>query len=201
MQVLLLGPTRPEIMQCITEAGDQVKVTEEKLSIDSNIIQETDFLISYRYHHILKPDVLSCFPNRAINIHISLLPWNRGSDPNLWSFLENTPKGVTIHQLDEGIDTGDILVQTETEFTNEDTLRTSYDKLNAIAMELFKDSWLRIRNGYLNPKPQPSGSSLHYLRDRERYQHLLTNGWDTPVTNLIGKALNDVTQSVQNYYY
>jgi len=194
MKILLLGPPRAEIIQYITERGDEVKVTEEKLWLDNPLIQETDFLISYGYRRILTPDILGNFSNKAINIHISLLPWNRGADPNLWSFLENTPKGVTIHYLDEGIDTGDILVQTETEFTNQDTLRTSYDKLIKLAIELFQNSWLEIRDGKINPQPQPVGGSVHRLRERERYQYLLTNGWDTPVVNLIGKALDDVKE-------
>ena len=194
MKILLLGPPRPEIIQHITERGDEVKVTEKKLCLETPLIQETDFLISYGYHHILKPDILGNFPNKAINIHISLLPWNRGADPNLWSFLEDTPKGVTIHYLDEGIDTGDILVQTKTEFTNQDTLRSSYDKLTKIAINLFQSSWLKIRDGKINPQPQPVDGSVHRIRDRERYQHLLINGWDTPVVNLIGKALNNVSE-------
>jgi methionyl-tRNA formyltransferase len=194
MKILLLGPQRKEIIKYIIACGDEVQVTEEKVTIDSPFIQKADFLISYGYRYILKKDILNCFPNRAINIHISLLPWNRGADPNLWSFLENTPKGVTIHHLDEGIDTGDILVQAKTEFTQEDTLRTSYDKLSALAFELFQGSWLKIRNGEIQPQPQPLGGSYHRLRDRERYQHLLTNGWDTPVVRLIGQALAHSTE-------
>ncbi|AFZ50830.1 formyltransferase family protein [Dactylococcopsis salina] len=191
MKVLLLGPERSEIIGALDKSGDEVEIIEKKLSVNDPIIQEVDFLISYGYRHILRKDILSKFQNKAINIHISLLPWNRGADPNLWSFLENTPKGVTIHYLDEGIDTGNILVQTETEFTNEDTLRTSYEKLNELAIELFQSSWLKIREGKIPSQPQPGGGSLHRLQDRERYKHLLTNGWDTPVINLIGKALSN----------
>jgi methionyl-tRNA formyltransferase len=191
MKVLLLGPERSEIIGALDKSGDEVEFTEKKLFVNDPIIQEVDFLISYGYRHILKKDILSKFQNKAINIHISLLPWNRGADPNLWSFLENTPKGVTIHYLDEGIDTGNILVQTETEFTNEDTLRTSYEKLNELAIELFQNSWLKIREGKIYSQPQPYGGSLHRLQDRESYKHLLTNGWDTPVINLIGKALSN----------
>ena len=46
-----------------------------------------------------------------INLHISYLPYNRGSYPNYWSFKENTPNGVSIHHIDDGIDTGPVLVQ------------------------------------------------------------------------------------------
>ena len=42
---------------------------------------------------------------------MSLLPYNRGSHPNFWSFVENTPKGITIHEISNGIDDGDIIFQ------------------------------------------------------------------------------------------
>ena len=88
-----------------------------------------DALVSYRYRHILKGDVLGAFPDRAWNLHISLLPWNRGADPNLWSFLERTPKGVTIHHMDEGLDTGDLVAQRELHFDlDAHTLDSAYDE-------------------------------------------------------------------------
>jgi methionyl-tRNA formyltransferase len=77
-------------------------------------------------------------------------------------------------------------------FTND--LGLLYDKLTKIAINLFQSSWLKIRDGKINPQPQPVDGSVHRLRDRERYQHLLINGWDTPVVNLIGKALNNVSE-------
>ena len=119
------------------------------------------------------------------------MPWNRGADPNLWSFLEDTPKGVTVHYLDSGIDTGDILVQKSIEFfSSEETLKTSYEKLSQAACILFKESWLDIREGKLLSIPQPQGGSYHRLQDRLAYEYLLTQGWDTPVHQLKGKALS-----------
>ena len=60
----------------------------------------------------------------------------------MWSFLEDTPKGVTIHYIDEGIDTGDIIVQKEV-FIDEDkeTLKSSYEILNKEIQALFKENW------------------------------------------------------------
>ena len=52
-----------------------------------------------------------------------------GQDPNLWSFIEDTPKGVTIHEIDEGIDTGDIIFQKEIVLNSNETLASSYEKL------------------------------------------------------------------------
>ena len=42
---------------------------------------------------------------------MSFLPYNRGSHPNFWSFIDDTPKGITIHEIDEGADTGNIVFQ------------------------------------------------------------------------------------------
>jgi methionyl-tRNA formyltransferase len=193
MKVLLLGPNRPELVDFLETYGEQVKYTEEKIPVDSDLFQKVEFIISYGYRHILKKEVLKRFSKKAINIHISLLPWNKGLDPNLWSFLENTPKGVTIHYLDPGIDSGDILVQEEVSFTPEETLRTSYEKLSNIAENLLKKYWPDIREAKIQPSVQPSGGSYHRLRDRKPYEHLLIQGWDTPVRNLIGKATEEKT--------
>ncbi|MFN6960931.1 MAG: formyltransferase family protein, partial [Rhodocyclaceae bacterium] len=119
------------------------------------------------------------------------LPWNRGADPNLWSFIEDTPKGVTIHYLDEGIDTGDIVVQKQATFSENDTLRTSYDKLQKEIQQLFRDNWASIRQGKCGRKKQEGKGTFHLLKDRERISHLLTNGWDTPILVLQKKESNE----------
>jgi len=143
-----------------------------------------DCIVSYGYRHIIKNDVLLRYTVRAINLHISYLPWNRGADPNFWSFVEDTPKGVTIHYLDEGVDTGDIIVQKRVTFSESDTLRTSYDKLQEEIQALFKDNWASIRTGGCHRKRQQGKGTFHKLKDKERLSHLLTRGWDTPITVL-----------------
>ena len=105
-----------------------------------------------------------------------------------WTLNYIQYKSTTIHYLDSGIDTGKILVQQEVNFSSEETLRTSYEKLSIIAESLLKESWVDIRDGKIQPRVQPSGGSYHRLRDRKPYEHLLTQGWDTPVRDLIGKA-------------
>ena len=47
---------------------------------------------------------------------MSYLPYNRGAHPNFWSFVNNTVKGVTIHEIDQGIDTGKIILQKSIKF-------------------------------------------------------------------------------------
>lgn len=169
--------------------GDQVYCSEAPIDLDSPLLKDMDWIISYGYRHILKADLLNRFPGRVINLHISLLPWNRGADPNLWSFLEDTPKGVTIHLMDAGIDTGEILAQQEVFFGQEETLRSSYEKLSATIEQLFIEFWPEIRSEKLVPVPQGMGGTTHRMKDKLPFQHLLYKGWDTPVIDLTGKAL------------
>lgn len=139
-----------------------------------------DFIISYGYKHVIKKDVIDMYGNKIINLHISFLPWNRGTDPNFWSFIEDTPKGVTIHYVDEGIDTGGIIAQQEVHFVEKDTLRTSYDKLQSEIQTLFRGHWGSIREGKCDRKQQQGEGSTHKSTDKKMLSYLLTKGWDTP---------------------
>ena len=189
MNVAWLGPPSDDLERYVVSLADSVRRTEEKVTPESEIIPWADFLISYGYRHIISKSVLVRFSRRAINLHISYLPWNRGADPNVWSFLDDTPKGVTIHYLDEGLDTGDILIQRTVAHRPDDTLRSSYDRLKAAVEALFVETWPHIRTGRQPSFPQPPGGSCHRSRDRAAIEHLLTQGWETPVADLIGKAL------------
>ena len=188
MKILFLGPPCENIFNFISSFGDEITVVEEPLNEDSSYIEGKDFLISYRYRHLVKGNVLDKFPGRAINLHISFLPWNKGADPNIWSFLEDTPKGVSIHCMTPAFDAGSILAQREVAYSQGDTLRTTYQRLLDKIEDLFKDIWPEVRLGKLEPKPQSDGGSYHRKKDLMQFQHLLTQEWDTPVRNLVGKA-------------
>lgn len=189
MKILLLGPERPLIEAFLASFGDEVVRAEKRLTPKAAKLRGVDWLVSWGYRHIIKPEVLDLLPGRAINVHISYLPYNRGADPNLWSFLENSRQGVTIHCIDPGVDTGDILAQEEVAMGRSETLRTSYDRLSESAFDLFRKVWPDIRSGKLTGRKQPAGGSIHRRSDKDVYEHLLVDGWDTKVSELIGKAL------------
>ena len=190
MRVLLLGPERPRLAEFFESQGDIVQFYDGRINVDMAIVNEADWLISYGYRFLICREVLNRFGLQAINLHISHLPWNRGADPNLWSFLEDTPKGVTIHRLERSLDTGEIIAQKEVAFGDEkETLRSSYEKLTKEIETLFFISWDALKKGLISSWPQQSGGSFHKSSDREKYLPLLIQGWDTPVNCLIGKAL------------
>ncbi|GGO88991.1 hypothetical protein GCM10011348_45700 [Marinobacterium nitratireducens] len=181
--ILFLGPEDSPLISWLQSQGEVVIQTADKIS--SKFIRDSgaSFIISYGYRHILRADVLDLFPSRAINLHISYLPWNRGADPNLWSFVDNTPKGVTIHYLDEGVDTGDIIAQEVVRFDLEsDTLATSYEKLHKAIQLLFKANWSHIKDGTCQRQNQSSGGTIHKIKDKSAVDHLITDGWNTRVS-------------------
>ena len=189
MKILLLGPERPELEEYLASFGDELVRAEKMLTPKSAKLRGVDWLVSYGYRYIIKPEVLDLLPGRAINLHISYLPFNRGADPNLWSFLEDSPKGVTVHQIDQGLDTGDILAQEPVVMESQDTLSSSYDRLSMAMLNLFRRVWPEIRTGKLVGRKQLDGGSAHCAKDKTTYEHLLVTGWDTPVKELMGKAL------------
>lgn len=179
------------MIQWLKVQGEQVSQYAGKLTCDFVVREDFSFLISYGYRHIISKDILDYFPNRAINLHISYLPWNRGSDPNFWSFVDGTPKGVTIHFMDEGIDTGDIIVQRQVELDVEtETLRSSYNKLHDNLKELFKQHWPAIKSGTCSRTPQPRTGTSHRTDEKFPLFSCLTDGFDSEVSELIALAGN-----------
>jgi len=172
------------LSEWLKKIGEDVFVYDKKLSKSIIFNLKPDFIISYNYGYLIPKDILSLFPKKnVINLHISLLPWNRGSHPNVWSFIDETPKGVSIHLIDEGIDTGDILVQKEVFIDeNKHTLESSYKLLHKKIQSLFKDNWYHIKILNIEPKPQQGKGSIHYKKDFEKIKHLLgKEGWNIPI--------------------
>jgi methionyl-tRNA formyltransferase len=174
------------LLKRLDNIESEIEVSGEKITEQYVIERKLDIIISYNYKHIIKEDVLRLMPGRILNLHISLLPWNRGAYPNLWSFLEDTPKGVTVHLVDRDIDTGDILLQRKVEIDEEkETLNSSYRLLHKEMQDMLISNWEAIRKDALVPVPQPPGGSVHYVKDFERIRHILgEEGWDISIAEL-----------------
>lgn len=191
MHVLLLGVPPFSLETIVSKTCQLVSKCSDPINVDYLREKGIDFAVSYRYPHIIRKPVIDFLAGRVINMHISLLPWNRGSDPNLWSFIEDTPKGVTIHYVDEGLDTGDIIAQKEIVFTDpKETLATSYATLNREIIALFESQWPSIAKGQVFRQKQVGVGTGHRVKDKEKIAGLLLEkGWETLVGELIGKGL------------
>lgn len=156
----------------------------DKISIDKLNEIQPEFIISYNYKYIIKKDIIEYMDNKIINLHISLLPWNKGASPNLWSFLDDTSKGVTIHKVDDGLDTGDVLLQKEIFFDeSKESLKSSYNKLNEEIQNLFKKNWNEIKNNNILPQPQVGEGSIHFLKDSKAIESII-DSWDINILEL-----------------
>lgn len=187
-KILFLGSEENVICSRL-EKTFSVTLWSAPLDFNNPFIDECDLAVSFGYRHILKPLVLRAFKRPVINLHISYLPWNRGADPNLWSFLEKTPSGVTIHQIDQGVDTGPIYAQARVDQNlKTGTLATSYAKLVKEIEKLFFKKLPKILSQEIEPKAQISGGSFHKSKDKQKYLKLLHSGWNTPLRDIWGAA-------------
>ena len=95
------------------------EVSNTSKTITFKQIKKYNLIISYGYKKKINSEIIKKLKRPIINLHIGYLPFNRGFHPNLWSFLDNTPSGVTIHEIDQGLDTGPILFQKKVNFKSD----------------------------------------------------------------------------------
>lgn len=132
-----------------------------------------DVGLSVFFGYILRPDFLDLFPAGVVNLHPAYLPYNRGAYPNIWSIVERTPAGVTLHYIDTGVDTGDIVARRQVSIEPVDTGETLYRKLEQACVELFKETWPLTHSGRAPRIPQDRlEGTYHRTRDVERIDHI-----------------------------
>ena len=129
--------------------------------------------LSIYFGYILKPEMLSIFPRGVLNLHPALLPYNRGAYPNVWSIVEVTPAGVSIHYVDAGIDTGNVISSREVPVLPTDTGLTLYRKLEDASSKLFEETWPAIVDG--NPVTAPKSDNegtYHRMSDVDQIDRI-----------------------------
>ena len=142
MKVLILSPYPQEIIKILKKSQDNYLIYNEKLKISFLKKNKIEFIISYGYKYLITKDIIDIFKGKIINLHISFLPFNRGCYPNLWSHLEGSPSGVTIHLINEQIDGGEILLQKQVEIDpKKHSFRSSYLILRKEIEILLKSNW------------------------------------------------------------
>lgn len=116
---------------------------------------EADIFVVAAYGQILSKEILEMPRLGCINVHTSLLPKFRGSAPIQWAIIEGEKEtGVTVMQMDEGMDTGDILFTETVPIDKDETGGSLYDKLAATGAELIVKSLDAIEKGEVNPIKQ-----------------------------------------------
>ena len=114
-----------------------------------------DIIVVVAYGCIIPPQLLHVAKYGCINLHVSLLPKYRGSAPIQWAVLNGDAEtGVSIMQLDEGLDTGDVLMVEPVAIDPEETSGELFDRVSAVGAKTLVDALAKIEAGQLNPVPQ-----------------------------------------------
>ncbi len=150
-------------------AQPAVKLAAERLGLtvyQPRRVREPEFIETLRrinpdavvvaaYGQILPREILALPKYGCINIHASLLPLYRGAAPVNWAIIRGETKtGITIMQMDEGMDTGAILTQEKMPIDPKDTAGTLTEKLSVLGAKMIAAALPRIESGKLAPVKQ-----------------------------------------------
>ena len=125
-----------------------------------------DVILTVFWGFLLKPELIAIPPKGCINFHCAYLPYNRGRNPNVWPIIDHTPAGVTLHYINPGVDSGDIIAQRQVTVEPVDTGATLYAKLVKAFMPLFKETWPQIKNDTAPRRKQDEAvATNHYGKD------------------------------------
>lgn len=123
---------------------------------------QADIFVVAAFGQILSEEILAMPKYGCINIHASLLPKYRGAGPIQWAIIDGEKKtGITIMQMEKGLDTGDMLFQTEVEIEAKETADTLHDKLAAAGARLIVEALPKIEAGQVTPRKQDDAESCY----------------------------------------
>ena len=121
-----------------------------------------DLYVVAAFGQILSKEILDIPKFGCINIHASLLPKYRGAAPIQWAVIDGEEKtGVTIQQMNEGVDTGDILLQKEYVLSEDETGASLFDRLCVLGADAVVETMEKIENGTINPVKQNEEEATH----------------------------------------
>lgn len=121
-----------------------------------------ELIVVVAYGQILPPALLALPPHGCVNVHTSLLPRYRGAAPIQWAIADGLDEtGVTLMQMDAGLDTGPILAARRTPIRPTDDSQTLHDRLAQLGAELLVETIPDYVAGKITPQPQPTAGATY----------------------------------------
>ncbi len=140
---------------------------------------DADIIVVAAYGRIIPKNILELPKYGCINLHASLLPKYRGAAPIQWAVLDGEEKtGVTVQQMNEGLDTGDIISVKECVIDKKETSESLFEKLAKLGASLIVETLDKIENGETKPIPQPEMSPTPYARMISKNDGKIDWNWD-----------------------
>ena len=165
---------------------------------------DADLFVVAAFGQILSKEILDMPKYGCVNIHASLLPKYRGAAPIQWAVLDGEKEtGVTIMQMNEGLDTGDMLTKVIVPIEDNDTGESLFNKLAEAGAKLLVETIPQIEAGTLNPEPQDDSRSTYarmikkemgqidWKKEAVVLERLVRgmNSWPSAYTHFNGKTL------------
>lgn len=162
-----------------------------------------DVMVVVAFGQLLPKTVLDIPKYGCINVHASLLPKYRGAAPIQWAVIDGEKEsGVAIQQMDEGLDTGDLLKVVKVKLAEDETGGSLFDRLEATGAKALTETLREIENGTAVAKKQEGESSyakkltkelgkIDFTKTSEEIERLIRglNPWPSAYTSLNGKTL------------
>lgn len=162
-----------------------------------------DVIVVVAFGQILTKEILEMPRYGCVNVHASLLPKYRGAAPIQWAVIDGEKEsGVTTMQMDEGIDTGDILLVEKYTLSDKETGGSLFDKLESLGAKLLVETLEGLEAGSITPIPQGSDYShaakldkttgvIDFSRTAVEIERLVRglNPWPSAYTSYKGKTL------------
>ena len=153
------------VKECALAHGIEV-FQPTKIRLEENVEflrkYDADIFVVAAFGQILPKSILEMPKHGCINVHASLLPKYRGAAPIQWAVINGDPvTGVTIQQMDIGVDTGDIIVIKELAIAEDETGGGLFDKLAVVGAEACVEALEQIANGTATRTPQNHEEATH----------------------------------------
>ena len=142
-----------------------VRIRKEPEFIQTLRDMQPDVIVVVAFGQILPKEILDIPRLGCVNVHASLLPKFRGAAPIQWSIIDGEEvTGVTTMLMDEGLDTGDMLLKTEIPMDPKETGGSLHDKLAAVGGELLEKTLIGLEAGTIVPEKQDDSQAGEYAR-------------------------------------
>ena len=176
----LLSEYRQDISLVVTTSENKILDLAKQLNVDYLVFESTnqvytamkesniDFDIGFLvwWPKIIKQPLLNMPRYGFINTHPSFLPHNRGKHYNFWALVEQSPFGVSLHFVEDGVDNGDIVAQDLISYDWEDNGESLYNKAQNAMVNLFKKAYPKILNlGFARQKQDVNSGSFHLANE------------------------------------
>lgn len=185
-QKLQYTPVKEEAIKHNIPVYQPLKLRKDEESIGILMDLKPDVIVVVAYGQILPKEILEIPKYGCINGHASLLPKLRGAGPINWSIINGEHKtGVTTMQMNEGLDTGDMLIKIETLIEEDETAEQLHDRLMGITADALIETLDKMNNGEIIPEKQNDSESSYAPMLTKQLGHIDFNKKVDEVYNLI----------------